>query len=396
MPANKRKKILVINPFSIYPPMSGGQGRVFYLFKNMAATFDVFIICLSHLRSYKEISKGLIQLTVPKSPLHCKLEQAFAKEVGFYTCAMTEHLIQHTPEFKHFLDKYITAADFIILSHPYLIHEVKKCPTKAIIIYDAHNVEYDLHRFILADKANKLLEAIYQTELAACRKAKLVTTCSQFDADRLIGLYNISSAKVKIVPNGASLNSLPFVKHPDRMHRKEIQKITRSLAFFMGSDFLPNIQAVHSIITCASKMPEIDFLIAGSVCNQFKGANYPVNVKLLGLISEEEKLDILGQADIALNPIPAGSGTSLKLLEYMASGIPVVSTITGARGINGVNGKHYLLCECNSMPDSIRLIINNPVLAASIAADAYSLVKVQYDWQQIAGVLTAYLKRMVN
>ena len=42
----------------------------------------------------------------------------------------------------------------------------------------------------------------------------------------------------------------------------------------------------------------------------------------------------LNLADVAVNPMLSGSGTNLKMFDYMASGIPVVSTKVGARGID--------------------------------------------------------------
>ena len=37
--------------------------------------------------------------------------------------------------------------------------------------------------------------------------------------------------------------------------------------------------------------------------------------------------------DLAINPVTTGSGTNLKMLDYMAAGVPVLSTPHGARGL---------------------------------------------------------------
>jgi glycosyltransferase involved in cell wall biosynthesis len=42
---------------------------------------------------------------------------------------------------------------------------------------------------------------------------------------------------------------------------------------------------------------------------------------------------VLRAADIALNPVDIGSGTNLKLVQYMAAGLAIISTETGIRGI---------------------------------------------------------------
>ena len=47
--------------------------------------------------------------------------------------------------------------------------------------------------------------------------------------------------------------------------------------------------------------------------------------------------------DFALNPMLSGSGTNLKMFDYMAAGIPVFSTRFGTRGI--AEKEHFILAE---------------------------------------------------
>ncbi len=63
------------------------------------------------------------------------------------------------------------------------------------------------------------------------------------------------------------------------------------------------------------------------------GFALPANVELLGVIDEKRLYSVLRAADIALNPVEIGSGTNLKLVQYMAAGLAVISTETGVRGI---------------------------------------------------------------
>ena len=39
-------------------------------------------------------------------------------------------------------------------------------------------------------------------------------------------------------------------------------------------------------------------------------------------------------ADIAINPILRGSGTNLKMLEYLAAGLPIITTQEDDRGLD--------------------------------------------------------------
>ena len=62
------------------------------------------------------------------------------------------------------------------------------------------------------------------------------------------------------------------------------------------------------------------------------------NIGFTGITTDEEKELYLSITDIAINPMMTGSGTNLKMLDYMANGIPVISTEVGARGLDIPNG----------------------------------------------------------
>ena len=75
------------------------------------------------------------------------------------------------------------------------------------------------------------------------------------------------------------------------------------------------------------------FVILGTVCHYERlSAALPANVVVLGAVEESAKWMAFAAADIGLNPMEHGSGTNIKLLEYAAAGLVVVSTRFGARG----------------------------------------------------------------
>ena len=47
---------------------------------------------------------------------------------------------------------------------------------------------------------------------------------------------------------------------------------------------------------------------------------------------------VLAAADVAVNPVATGSGSNVKLSEYLAAGLPVVTTPLGLRGYEDVAG----------------------------------------------------------
>ncbi len=46
---------------------------------------------------------------------------------------------------------------------------------------------------------------------------------------------------------------------------------------------------------------------------------------------------------MAVVPLVSGEGVKLKVLDYMAVGLPIVATKKGAEGLDLVNGKHAII-----------------------------------------------------
>ena len=59
-------------------------------------------------------------------------------------------------------------------------------------------------------------------------------------------------------------------------------------------------------------------------------------------------------SDIGLNPVLAGSGSNLKLCEYIAYGIPVITTVHGNRGFGFKDKAHLLVAEISEFPHMLR------------------------------------------
>ena len=75
-------------------------------------------------------------------------------------------------------------------------------------------------------------------------------------------------------------------------------------------------------------MPAFELRLAGSICRAVPDTP---NVTKLGWV--EDLGTVFARAPLSVNPMQAGTGINIKLLESMAAGVPTVSTATGARGL---------------------------------------------------------------
>jgi len=96
----------------------------------------------------------------------------------------------------------------------------------------------------------------------------------------------------------------------------------------------------------------------------------------------------LARSGVMAVPLRIGGGSRLKILEALASGLPVVSTRVGAEGLRLVSGRDLVVVdEVESMADAIVDDIRHPDAAQARAASGRRLVLEQYDWDALAARL---------
>jgi len=69
----------------------------------------------------------------------------------------------------------------------------------------------------------------------------------------------------------------------------------------------------------------------------------------------------LAAADAGLNPITRGSGANVKLFEYLAARLPVISTSFGVRGTGLQPDRDFLMYEPSSLEATLRRFAQRPM-----------------------------------
>lgn len=393
----KSKKITIVSTYAFYPPRGGGQNRIFYLYKELAKVFEVEIICLvSENEVYKktEVAKNLFEVRIPKTEEHAIEEWNMQKktEIPITDIAML-FLYEKTPQFIKKIIESCNSSFCLITIQPYLYPLIEKYIKNIPIIQESQNVEYELKKQMLKDNKynSDLLDTLYEVEKKTCKDTFITTICSKEDEDNLTKLYDLLSFNTVYVPNGVDLNTVPFINQEQRIKlKKDLNLENENIIIFIGSYHQPNIEAVKKIINFAKNLTEYKFIIIGSVCKYFENANTPLNLSLAGIVSDIEKEIYLSIADIALNPMLSGSGTNLKMLDYMASGIPVITTKIGSRGLYIPDG--YIV---ETSIDKFEYFIKNINGKVKIR-ESRKYVEEKFSWPNIVKKLSDKLSLMYH
>lgn len=362
--STKQNKIVVATTFPIHPAVSGGRKRIYNIYKNISKSFEVVLVVYDNAENTPfqeiQISESFREIRIPWNKDFLKMQ----KELSIASGASVDDIVamltcENDTLLLDTLKDETRNAKMVVAAHPYLYPAIKKCCPQIPLWYDAHNIESTMKACVLEgfqDK-QKYVNLVAEVEQECCNKSWLITTCSETDAKEITSLYGVDKNKIKVVMNGFDNDEVQFVDDKRRADNKSklgIENITT--AFFIGSLHQPNIEAVENVFEIAKECPEIIFLIAGSVCWHFDREKLPNNTFLMGELSDKEKDLILSSCDIGLNPITSGSGTNLKLVEYVASGLEVLTTPFGLRGMEKYLGRDLGPCKIEEMPKLIHEI----------------------------------------
>jgi glycosyltransferase involved in cell wall biosynthesis len=214
------------------------------------------------------------------------------------------------------------------------------------------------------------------------KRADLSLAVSPVDADVFQGLYGV---KPRILPNGVDLER--FGNIPDNLVI-EIEKkysLTHPILLFMGLlGFRPNDEALQFLVEnilpgVIAKFPCLKLAVIGGRC--------PIKRDWLinpGSIPFEEVPILIRSADICLAPIFSGSGTKLKILEYLAAGKAVIATPKAIEGIDVEENRDLLVARDSSeFMENILFLLKHPDECRRLGEQGKKKIALHYSWDAI-------------
>jgi len=377
------KKILVMNFFPAFcPPQSGGELRYYNMYAQLSRYYDVTLLSPTYDHHPREIirhSETFREYRIPKESVHARLHaeidrENICPEISALVCSLSagEHNAYHDA-----YQELYPQADVIIHEFPYMLHyDLYFGLDDKPRIYNSHNFESKLVRQMWkGENAEKYLRRMHEDEGKLVRNCDLVFATSEEERTAFMETYGVDGSRIRLAPNG--IDVALYEKLRDKRSGD-----TRKKAFFIGSAHPPNMEALRFICDrVAPSCPEVDFYIAGKCC---QGQSCDLsNVKLMGLVDEEQKNWLFAESDVAINPMFSGAGTNLKTLEFLSAGVPMISTYVGVRGLDLREDEEYIHAEEEDFAARLRGMLNDPVRLESLAEKGKAYVNAVYSWEGI-------------
>lgn len=251
------------------------------------------------------------------------------------------------------------------------------------IVYGSENIEQLLYKEYIEHKVNSLFKPFYNLQLQriAQEESAMIThadTSLAITDDECAFMSRNTDKSCYVVPNGVTVKDFPF-----KIHKK---KNTVSLLFVGNFTYFPNIEAMSYFFdNLYEKLPaDIRLTIIGKKATQlFSNRDRVVAKDYVEDIREE-----YAKADVFIFPVKFGGGTNFKILEAMASGLPIVGfpekiVTTGAK-----QGTEFLAATSpEEFLQALEKIRKDPQLVTTLTENARKRIEKQYDWPLIGRAL---------
>jgi len=271
------------------------------------------------------------------------------------------------------------------------------------LVYHSHNTMsdefYTYFRLkipqVLAQAAAHLMD-----RFIPCR-ADFIIAINPRVANFLIEM-GIPAAKIKYIPPGVDFG--PPIPFPDPAIRAQFALGGGPLLLYVG-----NLDGYQRIDLLLDALPEVFGVYPGAILVLMTGSNcaslmrevqrrhLESGVRIIQSPSFQQVKKVLAHGSVAVNSRISWSGFPIKLLNYMAAGLPVVA-FKGAAApvVDGITGYLVPPSDTRAYARAIIALLNNPLKAQQMGEEAQRIVERHYSWDTIAADIERIYCRLLG
>ena len=266
--------------------------------------------------------------------------------------------------------------------------------SKAVVVLRAHNVEHLIWERI-AKGTRFFLKRAYINHLARTLKNYELTAISKVDG--IAAITRKDAAFFRKYCATATID-IPFGVYPEDFTPSS-EVAGRPSFYHIGSmNWIPNEEGIGWFIdecldAVVAKVPDFVFHLAGrNMPSWLKEMKNP-HIDVVGEVPDAKAF--VASHNVAIVPLLSGSGIRIKIIESMALGKTVITTMVGAEGILYDEDTNIIIVENKAqMAEAVRRINENPAMAEAIGRAARQLVEDVYDNRKLTERLLLFYSQI--
>lgn len=399
-------KILQITNKVPYPPKDGGSVAVLNLGQGLAQqNHEMHMLAINTSRHH--VPKASLKNGIPG---YSSVRTVYLDTSIRTGEALTNLFLSHKPynyvrfkgdsvlgALRKFLQDF--AFDVIILEGLYLTPylETIRNHSRALLVYRAHNIEYEIWQRAALRENNPLRRVYYYI---TARRLRRIEKLYINRYDTLVPITNRDYQVYRQLGNSkpARVSSTGITASAFSAYNTQKNQVG---IFYLGAlDWFPNQEGLIWFIKKVwpqfySKYPDTSFFIGGRNAPAWlKRFCTKTGIKFYGEVNDA--IDFMVRRKIMVVPLFSGSGMRIKIIEGMAAGRVIITTSIGAEGIPVTNGKELFIADKEAdFLEILEMLINDKELRRRIGEQAREFVEKRFDNRVISEDLSNFLKEQI-
>ncbi len=306
---------------------------------------------------------------------------------------------QYHEGFADFMRSRLGLYDAVFANRPHIAVnylDIVRETSAATIIYYGHDLHFK--RMMNARSAGEPVDDLSiadmrRQELTVCAQADVVLYPDQNEVDivqnelggervyKALPVYAFDTDKFD---EGA--RALPIIVRNNRLRLLFVGGFNHTpnqdgILWFVR-DIFPIIQktfgGVHLTIV-GSKAPEAVLALGGGA------------IEIAGFVSDDRLAELYAEASLVIAPLRYGGGVKGKVIEAMATGVPLVTTPTGAQGLNDPENLMFIASAADEFAQAVIQALTDRVEATDRARRALEYVRSHYSMQTLQAMFHEFI-----
>lgn len=379
-----------------FPPNRGGKIRPFHMIEHLGRKHSVVVASLAHTAKELEEAQGLgkhcadVLAEVVSSPMRwmqavASLPSRTPSSVAYFLSRQLVRRIHEASRQSSFDAVFVHcafAAQFVLgVRSPLRILDFGDIDSAKWLSYGPYRP------FPLSTGYRLEAQKLRRYEKFLASQFNICTATTQGELEELKSFA--PTVPSTVIRNGVDLSYF----HPRTQNPRD-----SAVVVFLGRmDYFPNIDAViffaREILPLIRKVvPQAQFRIVGSNPSQaVRDLAAIPGISVTGHVADVRPH--LADAAVAVAPLRIARGTQNKILQFLAMGIPVVTTTETAKGVGAIADRHFLVADsAESFAGQVLRLLQDPDLREGFSLAGREPLDAAHSWPASMKILDYLLE----